>query len=280
MIFDDLELYVNQNRLIYSDQYLLHSNDCSQCLYRKSDRVFLSSSWRGEIQPSLFQGSRELSGKTLLLGHSDRYIKKLPLAALRMLGFSKVAGVNVAHSSNFSFPIPLGLTNPTNESVYHTIFGNVDHLVRANTAEFLSDFQATLVANFSIATNTKLRSHVAEVCSKLSIKVEEPNFSELGRIKYLQSLRSNSFVICPIGNGLDTHRVWETLYMGGIPIIESHPMLDNLLRDLPVLILDNWSQLRDISELERRFYQIKSLEWDIRKLDVNYWISSFCNTHK
>ena len=68
--------------------------------------------------------------------------------------------------------------------------------------------------------------------------------------------------------------------MGGIPITESHPMLDNLLRELPVLILDDWSQLRDISELERKFYQIKSLEWDIRKLDVNYWISSFCNTHK
>ena len=280
MVFDDLERYLTENRLIFSDQYLLHSKHCDDCLYRKSDKVFLSSQWRGENQPSLFQESQSYNGKTLILGHSDRFVSKVPLLALRMFGFSKVVGINVDHISDFSFPLPLGLTNPTNESIYHSIFGNADHLVRANTAEFLVDFQPTFFANFSIATNAKLRSHVAKVCNTLSIKVQEPDFSEFGRINYLRSLRMNSFVICPIGNGLDTHRVWETLYMGGIPIIQSHPMLNYLLRDFPVLIIENWSQLKDTSELERRFYQLKSLNWDVGKLDVNYWISSFCKTHK
>jgi len=280
MVFDDLELYVAENRLIYSDQYLLHSNNCDECLYRKSDRIFLSSRWRNEIQPSLFRNYAGYKGKTMLLGHSDRFISKSPVSALKLFGFSKIVGVNVGQTADFSFPIPLGLTNPTNESFYHSIFGNSQHLIRANdTTRFSDQFESTFIANFSIATNAKVRSRVADVCNRLSIKVEEPDFTELGRINYLKSLRMSSFVICPIGNGLDTHRVWETLYMGGIPIVESHPMLNYLLYDLPVLILDDWNQLGNISELERKFYEIKNLKWDFRKLDVNHWISGFCNTH-
>ena len=36
--------------------------------------------------------------------------------------------------------------------------------------------------------------------------------------EYIDNIYNHKFVICPQGNGLDTHRRWETLYMGSIPI--------------------------------------------------------------
>ena len=33
------------------------------------------------------------------------------------------------------------------------------------------------------------------------------------------------FVVAPLGNGPDSHRIWETLYAGSIPIIFDIPLL-------------------------------------------------------
>jgi len=49
-------------------------------------------------------------------------------------------------------------------------------------------------------------------------------------------------VLCPAGNGLDTHRLWETLLAGSIPVTAASPM-DSLLRRLPVLIVDDWEDI-------------------------------------
>jgi hypothetical protein len=49
-------------------------------------------------------------------------------------------------------------------------------------------------------------------------------------------------MICPRGNGLDTHRMWESLYLGRTTVVTSGT-LDPLWKDLPVLILDDWQQV-------------------------------------
>jgi hypothetical protein len=49
-----------------------------------------------------------------------------------------------------------------------------------------------------------------------------------------------------MGNGFDTHRFWETLMVGTIPIIKSHDYFDNLLfqyPNLPVVVVRSWEQL-------------------------------------
>jgi hypothetical protein len=49
-----------------------------------------------------------------------------------------------------------------------------------------------------------------------------------------------AFVISPFGCGPDTHRTWEALICGCIPIIKSSNM-DELFADLPVLLVKKWS---------------------------------------
>jgi hypothetical protein len=55
-----------------------------------------------------------------------------------------------------------------------------------------------------------------------------------------------SFVLSPAGGGYDCHRTWEALILGCIPIVKRFNIpLEGVYEDLPVLIVDNWS---DISE--------------------------------
>ena len=40
--------------------------------------------------------------------------------------------------------------------------------------------------------------------------------------EYIRNLFTHRFCLCPRGNGIDTHRIWEALYCGCIPIIKSY----------------------------------------------------------
>jgi hypothetical protein len=59
--------------------------------------------------------------------------------------------------------------------------------------------------------------------------------------------------------------------MGGIPIIRKDPMLKDLVKDLPVLVVDDWIQIHDLKFLERSWYEIRSKTHRFEKLDIDYW---------
>ena len=49
----------------------------------------------------------------------------------------------------------------------------------------------------------------------------------------------HKFILCPEGNGIDTHRFWETLCLGRIPVVLHNPVND-YFSSLPVVVLDKW----------------------------------------
>ncbi len=51
-----------------------------------------------------------------------------------------------------------------------------------------------------------------------------------------------AFSVAPQGNGMDTHRLWEDLILGCIVIVKTSP-LDALYKDLPVVIVQDWSEI-------------------------------------
>jgi hypothetical protein len=85
----------------------------------------------------------------------------------------------------------------------------------------------------------------------------------------------NSFVVCPEGNGIDTHRLWETLYMGGVPIVSSNSYMNGLYRRLPVVVLDDWRQLNEVDFLERAWLEVQDKEWDSDVLMQSFWNKNF-----
>lgn len=79
-----------------------------------------------------------------------------------------------------------------------------------------------------------------------------------------------AFVVSPHGNGLDCHRTWEALVLGCIPIVKTSP-LDPLYKDLPVLIVDSWSQVnRELLLATVKDYQNSQFNYD--KLTLKYWV--------
>ena len=77
----------------------------------------------------------------------------------------------------------------------------------------------------------------------------------------------------PPGNGWATHRTWETLLSGAIPVLAFHPNFLELYDELPVIQVTNWSGLtptilkREIDHIEADLHS-----YDSRKLYWPYWL--------
>lgn len=65
--------------------------------------------------------------------------------------------------------------------------------------------------------------------------------------EYAKLARRFKFIACPAGNGIDTHRVWETLYRGSFPIVKRSAWSESL-REMgyPILEVDSWENLDSI----------------------------------
>jgi hypothetical protein len=59
---------------------------------------------------------------------------------------------------------------------------------------------------------------------------------------YLNKINDYKFVLCPRGNGLDTHRFCEILLMGSIPIIEKNGLVD-LYEKFPCIIVQSFNDI-------------------------------------
>jgi hypothetical protein len=123
-----------------------------------------------------------------------------------------------------------------------------------------------LYINFSQSTYPKERSLV------LSLLRDQP-FTYISKHKtfasYLEEVASSQFVAAPRGNGLDTHRLWEALYLKAFPIVKTST-LDSLYRDLPVVIVQNWE---DVTEefLLKKLEEFKNRDFSEGKLSLSYW---------
>ena len=57
-------------------------------------------------------------------------------------------------------------------------------------------------------------------------------------------MRRSKLVACPRGNGIDTHRFWESLYLGALPVILKGNRLSSQA-DWPCLEIDSWQEVND-----------------------------------
>ena len=62
--------------------------------------------------------------------------------------------------------------------------------------------------------------------------------SNLSKENYLTELSKYKFSLSPWGNGVDTHRVWESLYVGTIPSTKYHHTFSTS-KDLPILFVND-----------------------------------------
>ena len=134
-----------------------------------------------------------------------------------------------------------------------------------------------IYANFKISTNYNYRSLVRDVCLKSDyIDWDEPNLS---LVEFFDKILDYEMIVCPAGNGVDTHRLWEIMYLGSIPIVKRDSWSLSLKKlNLPLEYVDDWSRA-EITRVATGDYlqppkpkQLASLWWP-------YWkarIEAFC----
>jgi hypothetical protein len=88
---------------------------------------------------------------------------------------------------------------------------------------------------------------------------------------YAQLSSTFRFIAAPRGNGLDTHRFWETLYRGGIPIVKKS-VWSTQIRELgiPLLEVNSW-QANDVRETVNFAEKSMSIRLELPQLWINWW---------
>lgn len=161
---------------------------------------------------------------------------------------------NVNFSHDKLVPLPIGIANRM------WPHGNVSIVESPKTAD--------VYMSFDLNTNPKKRTECLDALrdkvSFLPFVSPNENIARLAQYKYC---------ICPEGNGLDTHRLWEALYLRVVPIMLKSKHVELLINQyrFPAILLDRWSDLEiplpsydififsdiDMDELRRQIYGLR-----------------------
>lgn len=90
---------------------------------------------------------------------------------------------------------------------------------------------------------------------------------------YYDKISQSAGVIAISGFGADTYRLWETLLLGSMPVLERGFGLERTLYRLPVLFVDDYALLTLEMFMQaylEALYRID--EWDYTRLTKKYWI--------
>ncbi len=196
--------------------------------YRHGDVVFckIDEVWR------LFRNLRRTRKRIVLVTgegdkavHEDLWRRRPPHVAVWCGTNMEVQNDGAAHG------LPLGLGNSGGQRTV-----SPDQIRR--TAALGLPRTHLLYANFSTHSNEAVRGPLAAWLREPAqawITSAEHDVAG-GKKGYLTNLFTHRFVLCPPGNGEDTHRFWESLYCGAIPVIRSSPAMSHF-RDLGALVL-------------------------------------------
>jgi hypothetical protein len=169
------------------------------------------------------------------------------------------------------FPIPLGM-GPH----FCPITPKASDLKNVNTRK---DRTGLLYVNFRPSTYpqersplmNRFRGMLASGKKWISIGNQPSDPKIVGN--YLEELTNHKFSLCPRGNGIDTHRLWESMYCRTIPIVRYTNAHRNF-RDLPILFVNDWSEVTE-ELLHTKYEQFLTTEWNYSKLRASWWGKHF-----
>lgn len=123
--------------------------------------------------------------------------------------------------------------------------------------------------NVNVNTNPAERVPVYQFLQDKSWVTVERGVNGKGFDGYIDNVYNHKYVVCPRGNGIDTHRLWETLYMGSVPIVKRD--INNWYYNaLPILYVNDWS---DITEelLHDMWGLYDGGDYNKKILEFSYW---------
>ncbi|MBW8038851.1 MAG: exostosin family protein [Planctomycetes bacterium] len=96
--------------------------------------------------------------------------------------------------------------------------------------------------------------------------------------KFLEEIYHHKFCLSPTGNCADSHRTWESLYLGTIPIVLKTDQM-SWFSDLPILQVDKWEDVTE-SFLNREYERIHSSYYNMEKIRLSYWLDDISEDYR
>ena len=238
---------------------------------KKNDIIFIKTDFLYEFMNIIDKIRCEV---TIITGNSDIIIDEKYIHLINNSKIKKWYAINSILKHKKLINIPLGLQN---EHLY--INNNPQSNQKLLSESSLLNISETndILMSFNISTNKNHRQNIFNsLINKPNIKhrsyKNNDRLNERFMLEYYREIKSNKFVICPLGNGPDCHRYWEVLYLGSIPIIQKHPALDSFFENdkLPVLYVDS---IKDILkyDLDDKYDKIQNIKYNLDILNFVYW---------
>lgn len=134
-----------------------------------------------------------------------------------------------------------------------------------------------IVFNFTIETNKEERQQAYDLLTKNPLADKIEGFPNAKR--YLKTIIEYKFIACPPGNGIDSHRLWEALYLGLVPITKSSLLTEYFKNlGLPIWLIDDWTELSNLTEtmLEKKYQELRGGKRE-EVLFADYWFNMIKN---
>ena len=127
-----------------------------------------------------------------------------------------------------------------------------------------------ILSSFNTFNNYKERNE-ADIFAKKSPIVDIKRFDKPS--EYFNEASKYKFVLCPSGNGADTHRLWESQILKSLPILLNSNFSSNLKKlGLPALYLDSWDELISYSKTDLdKIYEKKINNNNNHLIYLDYW---------
>lgn len=210
---------------------------------------------------SILKKYKDLQNITLITSQSDTGITD-KLYDKKPACITKWFSSNVEIEKSGLIPIPLGISNGfSKKNITENNLPSIPKKINTDNKE------TSMYLNFNINTNIKERGTLYEMfANEAWCNIE--NISSNNN-HYIEKIKQNLFVLCPWGNGIETHRLWETLYLGSIPITKYHPTHKNY-KDLPIVFVDSYEDIN--LELLMNFTEnLKTTDFNLKKINIKYW---------
>ncbi len=215
--------------------------------------------------PPLIPILEKISKKLVLITHNSDHEVTEELYSRRPPNVLRWFSVCATHKGDYLEPLPVGLENEEWSKVFR-VFKH-EEIRRKQTEE--KTYKNLLYLNISIRTNPKERELPYNLLANKPFVTTVSNPNTFDFLTFIDNVYRHKFVLCPRGNGTDSHRTWETLYLDSIPVMK-RTWENSFYQDLPICFVDSWEQVTE-EFLNTEYDRIINAEWNLDKLEFDYW---------
>ena len=173
--------------------------------------------------------------------------------------------VNKIFCSNVNFPSDTIICYP-----YGIMQDIASVIEQAWNSDIMHGPRKFCYANFDTKTNRTHRMPIWETISKNPrVDCFDPQDNPLALDEYVRELCSYKYVLCPKGNGIDTMRMWESIYCGAIPIVQKSGVSSCFSSSLPIVEVEDWNL--DNEYLETVYPTVAYRLANLELTDKDYW---------